>query len=512
MGRIYKRGGRYYADYQTPGGKRIQRSLRTADKSVAKERLRQAELAATPQARGRRQRLSDAFDVLIKTTMHDRAKATREFYEEKARRVLETLGDPWIGDITRELLAGYIARRLSDDKDHGRAKPHTVQKELIVIRRALREAFELGVLPTMPAMPRFSAKYKPREVWLEPAEFEKLCEHLGHRPRARENKYSAKRRARRLEKRKPAYAMATKDERVLWASIAALAGASASEVESLQWADVKLDTGWLKLRGTKRETRERWVPIAPALRARLEAVPEDKRKGYVVKAWTSVRHGLHRAAKRAGLGKHVSPNDLRRTFASWLVQQHVPLLTVATLMGHSSTRMVEKVYGKLSKENLTDAIAALPQLATPPPDAARPLLAAAPDPVAPELAAARARIAELEQTVDAYEDASTPAFDDIARMCGVPHWDPGQVIRDVAMVINHGQTLALAARRTLERFAELGPLDFDALDLEPLRLAGEAFEALRTDPRLDTTVTDPVTERVSNAPTPDHHGDDTPAE
>jgi integrase len=56
----------------------------------------------------------------------------------------------------------------------------------------------------------------------------------------------------------------------------------------------------------------------------------------------------------------VSPNDLRRTFASWLVQNGVPLLTVATLLGHSSTRMVEKVYGRLSAKNMDDAIAALP--------------------------------------------------------------------------------------------------------------------------------------------------------
>lgn len=34
--------------------------------------------------------------------------------------------------------------------------------------------------------------------------------------------------------------------------------------------------------------------------------------------------------------------------------------TVATLMGHSSTRMVEKVYGKLSAKNMDDAIAVLP--------------------------------------------------------------------------------------------------------------------------------------------------------
>ena len=40
-----------------------------------------------------------------------------------------------------------------------------------------------------------------------------------------------------------------------------------------------------------------------------------------------------------------TPNDLRRTFASWLKQSGQDSLVVARLMGHTSTRMVELVYG-----------------------------------------------------------------------------------------------------------------------------------------------------------------------
>jgi integrase len=58
----------------------------------------------------------------------------------------------------------------------------------------------------------------------------------------------------------------------------------------------------------------------------------------------------------------VSPNDLRRTFASWLIQNGADRFTVATLMGHTSTRMIEKVYGKLKQENLDMAIAVMPRL------------------------------------------------------------------------------------------------------------------------------------------------------
>lgn len=100
------------------------------------------------------------------------------------------------------------------------------------------------------------------------------------------------------------------------------------------------------------------------------------RRAAVVEPWGNVRRDLRAAVARANRNDtavakgrrplasradpvHV-PNDLRRTFASWLVQNDVPLLTVATLLGHSSTRMVEKVYGKLSAKNMDNAIAVLP--------------------------------------------------------------------------------------------------------------------------------------------------------
>lgn len=362
MGRIYRRDNRasWYGDYTTPDGKRIQRSLRTKDKQVAKERLRQAELAATPQARGRRQRLSEAIDHLLNMGLHDRAEATREMYEQKGRRLIATMGDPFIHEIDRDMVSGYIARRLNkEDREHGRAKPHTVQKELITLRRALKEANARDVLVTMPRLPTFSTRYEPKEVWLTPAEFETMVANIG-REGAKDMKARG-RRARRLARKRPKYQHVPLENRRLWAALAALAGGSASEVERLDWSDVDLAKGWLLWRGKKRETRQRAVPIAPALRSRLEEVPPSERVGKVVRPWSNVRHSLHRACKKAGLSKRVSPNDLRRTFASWLVQQGVAPLVVANLMGHSSTRMVEKVYGRLAPENLEAAIAMLPK-------------------------------------------------------------------------------------------------------------------------------------------------------
>lgn len=327
MGRIFQRrkGGSYWGDWIDPTtSKRHQRSLQTRDRKVAVERLREAELAATPQARGRKERLSQAIDLMI-AGMHDKAEATREMYREKGRRIITTMGDPYVHEIDRDMVSKYIAVRLSDDKVHGKAGAHTVSKELITIRRALREAHERGVIHAMPAMPRHSPKYKPRETWLTPKEMAALMTEL-------------------------------EPKRRLWVALAALAGGSAGEVERCAWETTNLIEGFLRMPGTKRETRDRWVPIGDALYALLDEVPPAKRHGLLVERWVSVRRDLHRACDRAGV-KRVSPNDLRRTFASWLVQSGTDLYRVAQLMGHASTRMVEKVYGKLSRENLAAAIA-----------------------------------------------------------------------------------------------------------------------------------------------------------
>ena len=350
MGRLYQRSkaGPYWGDYTDPNGTRHQLSLRTRDRAVARERLRAAELAATPQARGRKQRLSDAIDYVIQN-MSDKAEGTRDMYRVKGRRLHATFGDPNVGDITRDMVQAYIAKRLSDDPTHGGAAKHTVQKELIVMRRAMREAHERGILPVMPALPRFSPGYEPRETWLTVDQFERLVGVLD-----------------------PA--------RALWASLAALGGMRAGEVERLRWRHVHLPSNTIQVPGTKTEAARRPVPIAPALRARLDAARGVGPDELVVGAWGNVRRDLAaavtRANTRAALAAadagvvappklpRVSPNDLRRTFASWMVQQGVQLHTVAILMGHSSSRMVEKVYGKLSRDQLDAAILSLPAWGT----------------------------------------------------------------------------------------------------------------------------------------------------
>jgi hypothetical protein len=58
----------------------------------------------------------------------------------------------------------------------------------------------------------------------------------------------------------------------------------------------------------------------------------------------------------------VTPNDLRRTFATWQAEAGVPELVTAALMGHTTSAMVRKVYAKIGDQAKRDALARLPGL------------------------------------------------------------------------------------------------------------------------------------------------------
>jgi hypothetical protein len=61
--------------------------------------------------------------------------------------------------------------------------------------------------------------------------------------------------------------------------------------------------------------------------------------------------------------KPCSPNDLRRTCATWLRQDGAPPDLIAPVMGHVDTRMVERVYGRLPLQDREQRLTATLQSA-----------------------------------------------------------------------------------------------------------------------------------------------------
>ena len=140
-------------------------------------------------------------------------------------------------------------------------------------------------------------------------------------------------------------------------------GPRLSEAYSLKWQDVNFDKGWVAITGTKTTKANRMVPLPPVI---LELLKKHRqREGSVLAPWNNIRRDLELSCKKAGITR-VTPNDLRRTFASWLKQAGVDSFTVAKLMGHTSSRMVELVYGHLNDIAYVNAVKVLPALPMPP--------------------------------------------------------------------------------------------------------------------------------------------------
>lgn len=344
MGTIYQRrtGGTYYGYWTDPRGKHRRQSLRTKDQQVARARLRQLELVSTDPAAHSKHTLDEAIANLLDVVERGNADGTYRSYKQKARHLQRVFGNVELGDIAREGVVVFMRQRKLEG-----ASDSTIHKELVVLRRALTEARERGLWRGDPRsiVPAIKVTYQPRERWLTPPQVELLLAEV-------------------------------QVHRRLWVALASLSGASLSEVERTRVEHCDFAAKRLRIPGRKRSTRWRLVPMHPTLLSMLRDAVKGLAPGEpLVDRWPNVRRDLHAAVDRinaelaarktkkkpASLPK-VSPNDLRRTFASWLKQEGVDSMTVAHLMGHSSTRMVELVYGRLADETYQDAVAAMPRL------------------------------------------------------------------------------------------------------------------------------------------------------
>ncbi len=341
MGKLYKRGDTWYADFVDHHQRRRQVSTRTGDIKVARSRLRDLELATTDTGPHPSELLADALDYFTEVSCAGKAPATVESYQQKARHVARLMGATLVDRLTREHVERYIATRLKEG-----AHKHSVHKELVVLRGALKAAKGRTFHGTLDVVPPFEFTYEPKRTYLTPEQFMSLAEHLVAPPHANA---SAATIAKSEERRA---------RRVLFCMLIAFASPRLGELSKLEWHDVDLGRGTIRIPKAKTVSRE--VAIAGELRAWLEAFGERAGwSGPIVEHWGSCRRDLALACARAGVPR-VTPNDLRRTFASWLVQARESLFVVATLLGHSSTRMVEQVYGRLDARTLSGAIAKLP--------------------------------------------------------------------------------------------------------------------------------------------------------
>jgi integrase len=271
MGKLYKRGATWYADYLDRQGRRRQVSTRTADRKVALARLRDLELSTTDSGPHETEALSDALDYFTEVTCAAKPEGTRSSYGQKARHLGRLLGHHQLDSIKREHVERYVAARLGEG-----AHRHTIHKELVVLRGTLRAAQARDRYHgSLEVVPRFEADYEPRRTYLTPDQFLRMTEELVARPPANATPETIA----KVEERRA--------QRVLHCMLIAFASPRVGELAAMTWEHVDLRRNLLIV--PRGKTVSRIVAIAAALRPWLEVFGERAGwTGPVVQPWGRV--------------------------------------------------------------------------------------------------------------------------------------------------------------------------------------------------------------------------------
>jgi len=322
--RVYKRGRVWWGWYHEDG-QQICRSTGCRDKRAAETIVTGWERgAADPAHRAANEAtLAGALTCLYADRRgRGRADGTLNMYETKGRHLARLL-PPALVLVDARAVDHYTASRLEEG-----AGRNTISKELTTLRAALKLAhrrgeFPAGVAAVVPI--GWAPEYEPRERAL------------------------SEREARALVAALP-------PDRA--AHVAFFLGTAARDAEArrARRVDVDVAAGRVLLRGTKTRTARATIPVTALSRPWIEhALVHAPGADTLFRPWTNVRRDLHEACDRAGI-EHCSPNDLRRTCATWLRAAGVEPSLIAGVLRHRDSRMVERVYGKMSPDALSAAL------------------------------------------------------------------------------------------------------------------------------------------------------------
>lgn len=244
-----------------------------------------------------------------------RSAGTLHMYEVKLGHLARLWGaDLPLAGITAERVDDYIATRQGEG-----AKNNTIARELTGLRQILRHAkrgraFHGTLDQILPV--GFSSDYQPVKRTLLREDLPKLLAALRN------------------------------DTERAWVSFVLATAADVGDVDRALPTDFDPVRNVVRIRGTKTESRDDEIPILPHVQDLFAFA-----HAHLPISWPRASKGLGEACKRAGL-PHLSPKDLRRTAASWLVAAGADQRNVGRFLRHKSDAMVRKVYGQLTATQL----------------------------------------------------------------------------------------------------------------------------------------------------------------
>jgi integrase len=337
---IYARGSSWWATWTENGSTRHKSlGLRATKETRALAREKYAALMrdrTNPEEAVRRDAtFGDAVDGFLDDLERaDRPEGTRKMYATKTANLVSFFGrDCKLVSLTPATVEDYFTKRQDEDEVSG----STMFKEWVALSRVMqrawrRDTWKGDVKRLRPEW--LTSDYEPRSTYLAWPFIPYLLAAL-EPPHAE----------------RVAFIIAT--------------GARWEESENFQPTDLDRTTWQIHLRGTKTKGSKRTFVVPEAMRGLLERV------GGPFVRWPGVNLSLRRACRRAQMAlaedtedmsltpliPRVTPNDLRRTFGSLLVQGGTSLPDVSRMMGHTSTAMVFRVYGHDTPESLAARVA-----------------------------------------------------------------------------------------------------------------------------------------------------------
>ena len=335
--RLWRRddSGYWYASIRDASGRRVKRSTGYTDRKAAEALAREweRELADPDASALRAETVSACLERFVLATRNAR---TRAFYAQKSGHLVALLGaDTRLSDLRPAHLDAYIATRRthyvvepSETREGRLVSEHTIHKELATLRAALSQSARLGLYKGDPRslVPRHSPEYRPREHWLTLPQVRELVTSF-HESQA---------------------------DHAARVAFAVAVGAEWSALDRARREDIGAD--FVRVRGTKSETRDRVVPIVLDWQRALLAFVQEHAAGedgllFAPWHWRSALLSLERAARRSEL-PHTTWHDLRRTYAQLMRRAGAELEDLAPTLGHANARVTAAVYARLDVDAL----------------------------------------------------------------------------------------------------------------------------------------------------------------
>lgn len=353
MARVYLRPvkgssrGRWFLDYVDTYGRRRREATGAQTKTEAQQLLR-AKLTEQVKAKILGIDSTEAvkpvsFETFFKETYLPGFKTRVQLgdcRESSLKRILLLAKHvlPHFGHMPLRSIKASHVRAFLERRGNARRKPSAAElnRERGLLSAVLNEAFRHGLVDVNEARRIKPLKEQAKDLWLKPAEVDCI-----------------------LEQAEP------------WMRpfivLAAHTGMREAELCRLKWADLEHSPGWIRVGHEQKNHRVRFIPANSTVQEVIDSQPRrlgpegqipfillNASRGEPFTRW-SVCHAFKRAARQAAkvLAKAGRPESaerveaatfhtLRHTFASWAIQQGIPIAEVQQYLGHATDHMTRR--------------------------------------------------------------------------------------------------------------------------------------------------------------------------